>query len=44
MIKKKTSSMGIEKSVGPSTLLGGYDQTWCLIRYESQGVVQMTDI
>ena len=44
MTKKKISSAGILKSVGPTMALGGYVQIlWC-IKYESQGVVETTAI
>ena len=44
MMKKKTSSAGILKRVGPIMALGGYVHIRVWMRYESHGVVEMTAI
>lgn len=44
MTKKKTSSAGIWKRVGPMMALGGYVHIRVWMRYESHGVVDTTAI
>lgn len=44
MMKKKTSSIGIDHIASPRTASGWYVQIWFSMRYESHGMVDSTAI